>query len=187
MSCTFYKWKGGFFSGDYWCDKKDCRVDEETYRKYCRNYDYRNCPIFKKNDDTGFCYITTIVCNILSRDDNDRVLNVLRWFRDSILQNNEKYYGILKDYDNIGPIIASFLENDRDCIQMSTYLYSILERISNNIENKNYDRAVTEYEVMTLSLINYYRLKHLYNLNKDSDYDYEMFDSKTSGHGKKKI
>lgn len=36
MSCTFYSFKGGLFGGDYWCDKKDCRVDNDTYRRYCR-------------------------------------------------------------------------------------------------------------------------------------------------------
>ena len=40
MSCTYYRWNGGSFFGDYWCDKQDARVDSDTYYKYCRNYDY---------------------------------------------------------------------------------------------------------------------------------------------------
>lgn len=187
MSCTFYRYKGGFFSGDFWCDKKNCRVDEDTYHKYCRNYDYKYCPIFKKSDNSSMCYITTIVCDILSKEDNNEVLNNLRYFRDNVMQKDEKYFGLLKDYDNIGPILATLIENDKDKEVMANYLFTIIEKVSDRIKEEKYDNAVVIYEAMTLSLINYYNLKHLYNLNRDSDYDYEYFDAKASGHGKKKI
>ena len=40
---------------------------------------------------------------------------------------------------------------------------------------------------MTLLLINYYGLKHVYNLGKDSGEYYKNFEVVTSGHGKKLV
>lgn len=99
MSCVYYEFKSALFGGDYWCNKKDCRVDDNTYRRYCRDYSYDECPIYKKTESSGACFITTVVCKIVGLKDNDQVLQNLRNFRDNILQPNEKYYDILKEYD----------------------------------------------------------------------------------------
>ena len=106
MSCTYYRWNGGSFTGDYWCDKNDKRVDSDTYSKYCRGYYYSDCPVYKRSDSSGGCFITTIVCNVLGKSDDDKVLNNLRYFRDNVLKKDECYRYILIDYDNIGPVIA---------------------------------------------------------------------------------
>ncbi len=42
MSCPFYTW-----NSDYYCIKKKERCPDEIYYKYCRNYDYTDCPIYK--------------------------------------------------------------------------------------------------------------------------------------------
>jgi len=43
MSCPFYKW-----NSDYYCVVQDKRVPDEIYYQYCRNYDYGDCPIYKR-------------------------------------------------------------------------------------------------------------------------------------------
>lgn len=186
MSCTYYSWKGGFF-GDYWCNKKDCRVDSDTYRKYCRDYNYDECPIYKHTESSG-CFITTLACQILGKCDNHPVLNNLRNFRDNVLQQDKKYEEVLKQYDCIGPMIADALNNDKDKIMLSLdlYNYSILP-ISKAIDDKNYDKAITHYQYMTLYLVNYYGLKDEYNNIKDNNYNYETFNQETAGHGIKRV
>ena len=84
MSCSYYKFSSSLFGGDYWCTKNDCRVDEKTYIKYCRDYNYSSCSIFRKVDSSG-CFITTIVCDILKKPDDDKVMKNLRYFRDNVL------------------------------------------------------------------------------------------------------
>lgn len=189
MSCSYYKFSSSLFGGDYWCTKNDCRVDEETYRKYCRDYNYSSCPIFRKVDSSG-CFITTIVCDILKKSDDDKVMKNLRYFRDNVLSQNANNDDILKVYDNIGPVIADKLIKDNDRTKMADGLYNnALVLISDQIEKKDYTKAINNYMVMTLMLINYYGLKSAYAKSSDKDYDYKdgEFDRKVAGHGKRRI
>lgn len=186
MSCTYYKWNGGIF-GDYWCTKNDCRVDSDTYYKYCRDYNYDECPIYKKSESSG-CFITTVACQILGLDDKAPLLNNFRNFRDNILQKDKKYEETLKEYDVIGPKIACCLMHDNDRQEMAQGLYqNILLPVNELINQQEYDKAVEAYYIMTLSLVNYYGLKHEYNDAKDNNYGYKEFNQQTAGHGLKKV
>lgn len=186
MACTYYSFKGGFFGGDYWCDKKDCRVDEDTYYKYCKNYNYDECEIYKQSNSSG-CFITTIICHTLGKQDDDRILQTLRSFRDNILQKDEKYYDILKEYDTIGPIIADCIANDqyKEIVAEETYQKSIIP-IYYLIYHKKYDEAITRYQLMTQLLIDYYSLNEEYAKIKSQNYNYEDFTPETAGHGKRR-
>lgn len=42
MSCPYYKYDHG-----YACTKSEKNVNEDIYWKYCRGYDYRECPWYK--------------------------------------------------------------------------------------------------------------------------------------------
>lgn len=42
MSCPYY-----YFDHDYCCRKTGERVNEDIYYKYCKRYDYDDCPIYK--------------------------------------------------------------------------------------------------------------------------------------------
>lgn len=184
MSCPYYTFKSSFFGGDYWCNATNQSVNEDIYYKFCRNYDYDGCNIYKKNTAPGGCYLTTVVCGILKKDDNDKALNTLRSFRDNVMQKNEDYKEKLLDYDNVGPIIADCMMRDSDRLKLANFLYDkIILDVASDIENKKYDDAVLKYEVMTLSLINYYGLKHWYNDNRKDNYGVKDFNPELSGHG----
>lgn len=186
MSCPFYTFKSSFFSGDYWCNVTNKSVNNDMYYKYCRNYDYDACPIYRKqNSSSSTCYLTTIVCNILGKEDNDPVLNTMRSFRNNVMQKQEEYTDKLIDYDNIGPILSFKLFADKDNNKaISEFLYErILTPITKDIDNEDYDKAVEKYEVMTLSLINFYKLKHWYNDSRDENYGITKFNKETLGHG----
>lgn len=44
MDCPYYKYDHG-----YACVKSGNRVNEDVYCKYCRGYDYRDCPLYKRS------------------------------------------------------------------------------------------------------------------------------------------
>ena len=188
MSCPYYTFKGGLFGGDYWCRLSDSSVNESMYSNYCKNYNYSNCSIYRKENPSSGCFITTVVHDILGKKDDCEILNNLRVFRDDVLQKNEKYHEYLQDYDNIGPVIADSLYHDKDREKMAKGIYDIaLVPISNLVKQKKYDEAVEKYHVMTLCLINYYGLKHGYNYEKDNGI-YEIdFVAEKAGHGKRLI
>ena len=119
MSCPNYT----FRQNDFYCIKKGDYVDSGTYYKFCRNYDYDDCPIYKYEDRSG-CYLTTIVCSVLKQNDDNETLNTLRYFRDDVLQNNDNYYDILKAYDIVGPVLSYKISNDKDKEIMSNFLYN---------------------------------------------------------------
>ncbi len=182
--------RGGFFSTNYKCNVSGEEVDipSSYINNYCK-YDYMasKCPYYQKEYGMpGGCFITTITCKILSKQDDDEVMQNLRKFRDNVLQENEEYHEVLKEYDTIGPQIAHKIENDENKEQIANVLYEkVLTPISKLVGNGENELAVEKYYQMTLLLINYYGLKHEYNSIKDNGYYYETFDVKKAGHGKK--
>ena len=189
MSCPYYTFKSGLlFGGDYWCMVHDRSVDQSVYSNYCKDYNYSECSIYKSKNPSSGCFITTVVCEILHKEDNCDLLNDLRSFRDNVLQKDEKYSEYLQDYDNIGPVIASKLrkDNNREDIASTIYTKALLP-INDLLKNKEYDKACEKYYIMTLLLINYYNLKHVYNLGKDSGNYAVDFELETAGHGRKLI
>lgn len=185
MSCTYYRWNGGSFFGDYWCDKKDVRVYDDDYYKYCRDYNYSECPIYKQSSSSGGCFITTITCNILGNEDNCKVLSNIRFLREEILKKDEKYLEILMDYDYIGPLIACAIDRDSEKTEMAKKLYQdVLMPVSTFIEQKNYEKAITKYQTMVMALINYYGLQGFYSSFKENSYDKSAFNVEKSGHGR---
>ncbi|MEE3344191.1 MAG: hypothetical protein VZS44_08895 [Bacilli bacterium] len=202
MACRFYYFGGG----NHKCSKSGQYgriLTNSEYSSYCKN-GWNRCDIYKdryhttnrntnnpNNQNTGSgCFVTTIVCQILGKNDNDIILQKLRWFRDNILQNNEgKYDDILKNYDTIGPIISNKIVNDKNREQKAQNIYKVLTKIYRTIEETNYDKACELYYLLIQSLIEEYNLTALYNSILEINYGYEKGEYKReqAGHGKRKI
>ncbi|MBR3161888.1 MAG: hypothetical protein IKF19_04075 [Bacilli bacterium] len=233
MVCKFY-YSGGY---DHKCsliNRYGDKISDKQYSNCCK-YNGHSCEILKKNKNKtnsnsynpnnkssgSNCFITTIVCDILGndiqnkidelfqlskrenthiikqlagfikeKDDIDMLLNNFRGFRDNVLQNDSKYDDVLMSYDTVGPVISNCIINDDNRIDMARGLYeNALIRINKLIKCEQYDEACEAYYIMTLFLINYYRLKHPYNQLVDNNYGYieDEFDRKTAGHGKRKV
>lgn len=177
MSCSFYT----FRQNDYYCMKKQDYVNSDTYYRYCRNYSYDECPIYKHEED-GPCYLTTVVCSILKARDDCYVLEILRGFRDNVLQKDPKYYDILKRYDAIGPIVSEKIINDKNRLDVATNLYyHSLKPICKYIKVNEFDKAISLYTEMTLSLIDGYGLKEKYD---NIDLNDNNFNLNSLGHGR---
>lgn len=190
MACDFYRFEGSFFGGDYFCIKKGEngeRVNSDTYYRYCRDYSYDECPIYKYNKPSSGCFITTVTCDILKKDDNHHIMNTLRNFRDNVLQKDCKYYNALKEYDVIGPKIAEKVLNDEDKIKMANYLYlNYLIPVCGCVSLKKYDDAVLIYVKMMHKLIDFYGYREEYNRIVANNYDNYNPCTEKLGHGRVK-
>ena len=151
-SLTYYcRKKKKYYSA---CDSIICR-----YYKYDVNRDYDKLEWWKKEpwneNQISNCYITTIMCEILSLPDDNKYLNTLREFRNNILQKDSKYSTILLEYDTIGPIIANHLKNDKDALRIAKGLIkNYLAPMIVNIENKEYEEAISIYKSILVFLFN---------------------------------
>ncbi|MBR1413130.1 MAG: hypothetical protein IJ574_00470 [Bacilli bacterium] len=184
--CPYYRDDSTFLNTKNTClvTGEEVKITNNYYYDYCRNEGYK-CPLYEKEFPKSNCFITTITCEILNKDDNDHVMQKLRQFRNNILQQNEYYYDILKEYDVIGPIITEKILQDDNKEKLAQVIYNdILLPLCKLIDDKEYELATEKYYVLTLLLINYYNLKHNYNKIKVEDYNYQNFDAKKAGHGR---
>lgn len=116
MSCPYYWW-----NYHYACRKSGKDVNEDTYSKYCKNYDYGDCPIYKGNDTSG-CFLTSACVEAKGLPDNCYELTTLRTFRDEYLMNQECGECEIHHYYFVAPTIV---EN----IRKSGHAQKIFEKI----------------------------------------------------------
>lgn len=178
---------GGWFSSNTCNVSGKSETIPGSYEYYCKNDGY-DCPWYKNAYGSGSgCFITTVTCDILGKDDHDSVMEGLRRFRNEIMQNKEEYSSVLKMYDKIGPIVACKLAHDGSRDEKAAELYSKLEGFVERIQNGEYKTAASGYIRMTLELVSLYGLKEYYRNTRDNNFGYKPgeFDQKTAGHGKK--
>lgn len=186
--CTYLDLTSGNSSGDFWCEKRleRHRANDIECSRFCEAYSRSSSEAnsayeySKNHSGSSGCYLTTMLCDILKLPDNNPYLNIMRSFRDNVLQKNEKYINILAEYDIIGPEISKCLNNDPLKYKISAiYFYKYIKPIINFIKNKNYIVAVNLYIEMTNSL------KALYSININiTTLEIDNLDIKNAGHGK---
>ena len=165
---------------------------------YFRTEDACSLYVERGKRPSSDCYITTIVCNILGYPDDCDVLTTLRDFRNNVLQKNKNYSSLLFQYDTLGPMIASEIEdNNVDNRKrgyyppksiMAEYLQScdktfirgiydsFLLPIVGFIKNGFYDKAVSQYIKMTRFLQECYEIDYVEEM--PDNYNYQ-----SGGHG----
>ena len=190
--CPYYEWKGGWLSGDYFCQKKQENINSTQYEKYCtKSYEsggYGDCPIYKYEEPSSGCFITTIVCDILGLEDKNIYLMLLRKFRDNYLQKNPNTIAILEEYDFIGPVISKriAMEENKDTVAQQLFL-NYLVPVFDDIVSDNYAEAIKKYTKMVQGLIKKYKLETLsLTIPGSSTYDYNK-DYSSYGHGRLKL
>ena len=113
------------------------------YCGYYRTYEYKEqeaCGHFKSK--YGW-YVTTAFCNIVG---SDNILETLTDFRDKHMINNSRYNEFLDEYGNIGPMVASKLENDPAKNEIAEYLSeAYFNPMISFIYEKRYDEAGDTY------------------------------------------
>lgn len=174
----------------YWCEENHewKYADEESCWRYCKAYsrsDYVAESLIRASRDSqsssSGCYLTTITCFLLGYPDNNIYLQTLREFRNEVMQKDPKYFELLAQYDIVGPMIVRRLCQDpaRGMIAKNLLELGIKTTVS-HINQKDYDKAVETYSIMTELLIEGCRIK------KDSEVEEyaKNMDVEKAGHGK---
>ena len=124
MSCPFYKFEsGGWFGGDYYCVKQEKAVDSDIYYKYCRNYDYKDCPIYKHEKSSSTCFLTSACTAARGLPDDCRELTVLRNFRDNWLKQQPEGITLIAHYYNVAPKIVAAIDARDDRLEIYEDMY----------------------------------------------------------------
>lgn len=106
MSCSYYIWRS-----EYYCTKKEERVDEDHYRIYCRDYSYSDCPIYKSDSSSGGCYLTSACTAAMGLPGDCEELSILRRFRDEWLSKQPGGKETIEEYYRIAPGIVRSIES----------------------------------------------------------------------------
>ncbi len=105
MSCPYYWW-----NNHYACRKSGKDVSEDIYYKYCRNYDYSDCSIYKGNNISG-CFLTSACIEAKGLSDDCYELTVLRNFRDHYLAKQECGKCEIDHYYYVAPAIVEKIKD----------------------------------------------------------------------------
>ncbi len=150
MSCPYYYWNNHFA-----CRKANKDVNEDTYYKYCRNYDYSDCPIYKGqvSSDSGGCFLSTACVITKGLPDNCEELQCLRNYRDTYMRETEERKKAVAHYYAVAPKIVAALSASANSHDLFAELYSVLVApCVQLIKSGNYDDAYKLYKRITLSL-----------------------------------
>lgn len=157
MACPHYYFK----NNDYYCLKSEKYVNSDTYYKYCRNYDYDDCPIYK-GDNSGGCFITSACVIAMGKDDDCYELTILRNFRDNYLKRTKIGIEDVKKYYEIAPQIVKKINSiiDREKIYKNIY-DSMISPCIKYIERREYEKAHHHYRMEVIKLNELYGCKGL--------------------------
>ena len=158
MSCPFYKFESsGWFGGDYYCVKQEKAVDSDTYYKYCRNYDYDSCPIYKHQSSSSGCFLTSACVSAKGLGDDCYELKTLRNYRDKWLTKAEGGLAAISHYYIVAPKIVAAIDKLADRDEIYEVIYNkMIKPCVEFIEQKKYQDAFELYKDMTLQLADKY-------------------------------
>ena len=149
MACSYYT----FRQGDYYCQKNQKYVNEDVYYKYCRNWDYRDCPIYKGND-SGSCYLTSACTYAKGLADDCYELETLRKYRDTWLRKTEEGEKLVRKYYEIAPKIVSAINERTDSKAVYEMIYNrMVKPCVELIEQNKMEETLALYQRMTLELL----------------------------------
>lgn len=120
MSCPYY-----WYNHHYAYRKTGKDVNEDTYYKYCRNYDYGDCPIYKGNDTSG-CFLTSACVEAKGLPDDCHELTVLRNFRDGYMRTIPTGAADICEYYHTAPAIVEKIKTLPNAKEIFDQIYSEL-------------------------------------------------------------
>lgn len=150
MSCKYY-----YFDRDYCCSKKegDHEVDSDWYYKYCRNYDYDDCPIYKSSDSSGGCFLTSACTEAMGLPDDCDELTTLRHFRDTYLRSHKDGEKDIQEYYRVAPSIVRSIKTHDDSKKIFNEIYkNLVLPCVHMIKEEQYEAAYHTYKRYTTDL-----------------------------------
>lgn len=189
-ACT-YMGESSDYSGKYYCSSKGeyrFACDARCYN-FCEaygrsNYSRENMYDNSRNHSgSSGCYLTTIMCQLLTFKDNNYYLNTLRNFRDNVMKKNINYIPLLLTYDVIGPQIAEELRKDPYSKQIAlTFFDKYITKSVDAITEGKEESAINTYVAMTTALAERYNI-----IIPTIQVDLSNLELDSLGHGKRRI
>lgn len=142
--CAFYKYDGG-----YYCIKAKKNIDSDIVHRYCWGYHYGDCPIYKEEDNTSSCYITTACVVHKHLADDCAIMMNLRAFRDGYM--NEHHQKDIQEYYDIAPVIVNCINTQKNSGDIWDSVYDEMIKPCNDyIIEKEFSKAYRLYKEKTL-------------------------------------
>ena len=149
MSCSYYT----FRQNDYYCTKKRDYVNSDVYYKYCRNWDYADCPIYKGNSSSGGCYLTSACVYAKGLPDDCYELETLRKYRDTWLKGSAEGLTLVAQYYETAPKIVSAINDTVNSKSIYEMIYEkMIKPCVALIEQKKYQETLELYRAVTIQL-----------------------------------
>ena len=148
---------------DYVGSKDRCKCTmrggyHDLHESSCRSYEYDKYRDYY--DLNRRWYIVTAIFKKLGLSDKYDCIEKLLDFRMNYVEKDSRYDNLLKDYDIVGPKLASLLTNDEDSNELCKKLcQAFLSRIFNLIDDNKNEEALDLY----IEMVNY--LKSIYEIN----------------------
>lgn len=147
MSCPYY-----WYNNHYACRKSGKDVNEDIYYKYCRNYEYDDCPIYKGQDSSG-CFLTSACVEAKGLPDDCHELTVLRRFREGYLLSLPEGREEIAEYYFVAPQIVSAIKNRADYLDIFDSIYTkLVKPCVNMIERGKNENAHVLYRATVQQL-----------------------------------
>lgn len=147
MSCPYY-----WYNYHYACRKSGKDVNEDTYDKYCKGYDYSDCPIYKGQDASG-CFLTSACVEAKGLPDDCYELALLRSFRDNYLRRTASGCSEILEYYFVAPQIVEKIHARSDSTAVFLRIYdSLVKPCVTLIENGENEKAHALYRTTVLAL-----------------------------------
>ena len=148
MACSYYQ----FRQNDYYCHKKEDYINSDVYYRYCRDYNYDDCPIYKNEADSG-CYITSACIGVLGCADDGEELTLLRNFRDTYMYGRRELHSEIQEYYEIAPQIVKKINAQRNFYEIYKRIYDkmiapCIKAIRNSMPDEAY--RIYKYEYLKL-------------------------------------
>lgn len=106
--------------------KKGDYVNSDVYQRYCKNYSYDECPIYKGNQDSGGCYLTSACVEARGLPDDCAELMILRNFRDNWLKKQPGGMEEIAEYYASAPEIVDEINKRSNAHEIWNDLYVTL-------------------------------------------------------------
>ena len=156
MSCKFYYMDGY----DYHCGKCDKDVNSDWYYKYCRNWDYDDCPVYRgkmrepvSEESSGGCFLTSACTAARGLPDDCHELTVLRNFRDNWLKQQPDGVMLIAHYYDVAPKIVEAIDKLENRLEIWDGVYrEMVVPCVEMIEGGRYPEALELYRGMTEEL-----------------------------------
>lgn len=158
MSCKFYYMDGH----DYHCGKCNKDVNSDWYYKYCRNWDYDDCPVYrgKMKEPPGIdggCFLTSACTAARGLPDDCHELTVLRSYRDNWLKHQPDGVTLIAHYYEVAPKIVEAIDKLANRLEIWEGVYNkLVIPCVEMIEKGENHKALALYQQTTLQLADTY-------------------------------